>query len=416
MSHSGEIIRGILGILVVAGLVGWFVVKTVKAAEDPARMVFKWVFTAVVLCFLIRVVFPMVLSPSAMYALPLAAVCAVAMIITWRHDLAGLVANPLASLYDGGNDPPDPHPFYSVARARQKQGRHLEAVEEIRKQLGRFPTDVEGQLLLAEVQAENLKDLAAAELTIEHFCEQPGHAPQNITFALYSMADWHLQVGQDRPAAQRWLERVIQLLPDTEYALGAAQRIAHLSTAETLLGPYERKKFIVVEGPRNLGLLRRPAPPKAVGGDPAQMAAEYVRQLEQYPLDMEARERLAVIYADHYRRLDLATEELEQMIEQPNQPGRLVVHWLNLLADLQIRSGADYETVRQTLHRIVDRDPKMAAAEIARNRLALVKLELKANEKKPAIHLGTYAQNLGLKQGPPRGLYGESGGPKLPRA
>jgi len=416
MSHTGEIIRGILGILVVAGLVGWFVVKTVKAAEDPARMVFKWVFTAVVLCFLIWVVFPMVLSASAMYALPLAAVCMVAMIVTWRHDLAGLVANPFAALYDGGNDPPDPHPFYSVARARQKQGRYLEAVEEIRKQLGRFPTDVEGQLLLAEVQAENLKDLAAAELTIEHFCEQAGHAPQNITFALYSMADWHLQVGQDRPAAQRWLEKVIQLLPDTEYALGAAQRIAHLSTAERLLAPHERRKFIVVEGPRNLGLLRRPTPPKAVGGDPEQMAAEYVRHLEQYPLDMEARERLAVIYTDHYGRLDLATEELEQMIEQPNQPGRLVVHWLNLLADLQIRSGADYETVRQTLQRIIDRDPKMAAAEIARNRLALVKLELKANEKKTAVPLGSYAQNLGLKQGPPRGLYGESGGPKLPRA
>jgi hypothetical protein len=146
------------------------------------------------------------------------------------------------------------------------------------------------------------------------------------------------------------------------------------------------------------------------------MAAEYVRHLEQYPLDMEARERLAVIYTDHYGRLDLATEELEQMIEQPNQPGRLVVHWLNLLADLQIRSGADYETVRQTLQRIIDRDPKMAAAEIARNRLALVKLELKANEKKTAVPLGSYAQNLGLKQGPPRGLYGESGGPKLPRA
>ena len=63
------------------------------------------------------------------------------------------------------------------------------------------------------------------------------------------------------------------------------------------------------------------------------------------------------------------------MIEQPNQPGRLVVHWLNLLADLQIRSGADHETVRQTLQRIIDRDPNAAAAEIARNRLGLLKLE-----------------------------------------
>ena len=44
---------------------------------------------------------------------------------------------------------------------------------------------------------------------------------------------------------------------------------------------------------------------------------------------------------------------------------KLVVHWLNLLADLQIRCGSDYETVRQTLQRIIDRDPKLAAADIA---------------------------------------------------
>src|SRR5690348_18087515 len=54
--------------------------------------------------------------------------------------------------------------------------------------------------------------------------------------------------------------------------------------------------------------------------------------LEQHPLDTEAREKLAVIYADHYHRLDMATDELEQLIQQPNQPSRLVVRWLNLLA------------------------------------------------------------------------------------
>jgi hypothetical protein len=86
------------------------------------------------------------------------------------------------------------------------------------------------------------------------------------------------------------------------------------------------------------------------------------------------------------------------MIQQPNQPARLVAHWLNVLADLQIRSGADYETVRQTLQRIVDRDPKVAAANIARNRQALLKLEMKGTAGKEVIKLGTYEQNIGLKQ------------------
>jgi tetratricopeptide (TPR) repeat protein len=223
------------------------------------------------------------------------------------------------------------------------------------------------------------------------------------------MADWHLKVGQDRQAAQRWLEKVIELLPDTEFALGAAQRVAHLSTTEMLLSRYDRKKYIVPEGVRNLGLLKKPSPPQRLEKDPELLAADYVRHLEEHPLDMETRERLAVIYADHYKRLDLATDELEQMLAQPNQPGRLLVHWLNLLADLQVRAGADYETVKQTLQRVIDRDPSMAPAQIARNRLALLRLELKPNENKQPVKMGSYEQNIGLKKGPPSGLYGRAG-------
>jgi len=92
---------------------------------------------------------------------------------------------------------------------------------------------------------------------------------------------------------------------------------------------------------------------------------------------------------------------LEQLIQQPNQPSRLVVRWLNLLADLQIRGGVDYETVRATVQRIVDRDPKAAAASVAQNRLATLKLELKAQQKNQAVKLGSYEQNIGLKQGLP---------------
>jgi hypothetical protein len=130
----------------------------------------------------------------------------------------------------------------------------------------------------------------------------------------------------------------------------------------------------------------------------AELAGEYVKQLEQHPQDTEAREKLALIYADHYGRLDLALDQLEQMIQQPNQPGRLVVHWLNVMADVQIRSGADYETVKQTLERIIERQPNLAAAEIARNRIALLKLELKAKQQKETVKMGTYEQNIGLKQ------------------
>jgi tetratricopeptide (TPR) repeat protein len=338
---------------------------------------------------------------SAVVGIIAAFAFALVLTVIWRHNIANLIAKPFSNLYDGGSVEPIPHPAYSVAQSNQKRGRYLEAVAEIRKQLDRFPTDVEGQLLLAQIQAEDLKDLPAAELTIQHFCEQPGHAPPNITFALYSLADWHLKIGQDREAARSDLEKIIELLPDTEFALGAAHRIAHLGSAEMILAPNERKKFAVTEGVQSLGLLRSQKHLLPAEPDLEQEAAECVKHLEQHPLDTEARERLAVIYADHYGRLDLATNELEQMIEQPKQPARLVVHWLNLLADLQIRSGAGFEAAQQTLQRIVDRNPNVAAAEIARHRLALLRLEMKSKEKSQGVKLGSYEQDIGLKRGLP---------------
>jgi tetratricopeptide (TPR) repeat protein len=402
--HTYQIVRGAVLLAIALSAIGWVMVRWLKRTDDPARLIFKWILTVPVVVFLIVWVGPLATSSEggAFIGVPLAAACGIVLAIFWRHNIADLIAKPFASLYDGGSQEPIPHPAYSVAQSKQKRGNYLEAVAEIRKQLDRFPTDVEGQLLLAQIQAEDLKDLSAAEITLEHFCAQPGHAPQNIAFALYSLADWHLKVGQDREAARRDLEKIIELFPGSEFALGAAHRIAHLGSLDMLLSPHERKIFAVPEGVQNLGLLRDQDHLKPAESDPEQVAAECVKHLEQHPLDTEARERLAVIYADHYGRLDLAAGELEQMIEQPNQPGRLVVHWLNVLADLQIRSGADCETVRHTLERIVDRNPDVAAAEIARHRLALLKLEMKPKEKGQAVKLGSYEQNIGLKRGSPR--------------
>jgi tetratricopeptide (TPR) repeat protein len=404
MAHTWEIIRTVFSIAIPVVVFGGLIVLTVIKAEDPARMVFKWVLTLVILAIMVFKVAPMVGQggyTGAFGGIPLAAVCGLALAFTWRHNIASWVADPIASLYDGGSTEPDPHPAYSIAQSRQKQGKYLEAIAEIQKQLEKFPTDFEGHMMMAQVQAEDLNDLTAAEITIQRLCAQPGHAPRNIAFALYSMADWHLAIGQDREAAQRNLEQVSQLLPDSEFSLGAAQRIAHLADREMLLSSHDRKKLILKEGVQNIGLLPHSAHFRPAETDPASVAAEYVKHLEDHPLDTEARERLAVIYAEHYQRLDMATDELEQLIQQPNQPSRLVVRWLNLLADLQIRGGADFETVRATVQRIIDRDPKAAAAYVAQNRLATLKLELKAQQKNQAVKLGSYEQNIGLKQGLP---------------
>jgi tetratricopeptide (TPR) repeat protein len=285
------------------------------------------------------------------------------------------------------------------------KGKFLEAVVEIRKQLARFPNDFEGVILLAGIQAENLQDLPGAEITLNHFCDRPGAPPKQVAAAMNHLADWQLKLMQDADSARAALEKIVMRFPDTELALLAAQRIAHLGgTEKILLEAHDRQPLAVPEGVKNIGLLETSGPLAPAEIDPAQLAADYVKHLMQHPLDTEVREKLAIIYADHYQRLDLAAGELEQLIEQPNQPSKRVAHWLNLLADLQVRHGADYDTVRGTLEKIVDRFPDLAVAEMARTRLGHLKTELKGHQATPDVKLGVYEQNLGLKYGSPRRL------------
>ena len=94
----------------------------------------------------------------------------------------------LGSLFDGGDVEVDPKPFYSIFHAQRKKGNYQAALAAVRQQLEKFPTDFEGQMLLAELQAENLNDLPGAEVTIQRLTAQPGLAPANIASALNALA------------------------------------------------------------------------------------------------------------------------------------------------------------------------------------------------------------------------------------
>jgi tetratricopeptide (TPR) repeat protein len=398
MSRTAEIIRGTLILLFVVVVFGTVMWHSLKRSEDPPKLIFKWILTALIFAFGTWKVLPTAGNGGgdSFMGVALAMICGLAITAIWRHSIASLVSKPFEALFTGGDVEPEPRPAYSVARTRQKQGKYPEAITEIRRQLDMFPTDIEGLMLLAEIQAQDMKDLPGAELTIDRFCAQK-HAPKNIAFALSSMADWNLKIGQDREAAKRNLERIIAMLPETEFALGAAQRIAHLGTTEMLLAPHERKRYTVVEGPKNIGLMQDHSHLKPVAQDAGLIAAEYVKHLAEHPFDSEVREKLAVIYAEHYGRLDLAVDQLDQLANQPNQPAKLVVRWLNAMADLQVRYGAELGAIEQTIQRIIDIDPETPAANIARNRMATLKLELKGKRTNEPVKMGTYEQNIGLK-------------------
>jgi tetratricopeptide (TPR) repeat protein len=390
---------GLLLVLII-GFGIWFFVRILKRSEDPAGLIFRWVMTGIIVGAMIVFIGPMMKQGgyvAGFGGIPSAALGGIMLAIIWRNSLAGLIANPFGNLYDGGTAETDPKPVYSHAQAQRKRGYYQEAFATVRKELVRFPTDIDGQLLMAEIQAENLNDLPGAAISIERICNQPEHTPRNIALALNMLADWYLKLNQDRNAARETLQRIIDLMPDSEMSVLASQRIASLGSTEHLLASHDRKKFTVVEGVQNIGLLDPKLHPAPADADAAKQAAELVEHLKSHPLDAESREKLAVIYADHYNRMDLASDQLEQLITHPNQPQKRVVHWLNLLGDLQIRHGAKYDVVRATIQRISDLFPNTAASEMAANRLIYLKLALKGKEKIESVKLGVYEQDIGLK-------------------
>ena len=405
MNQNWQIAGDIFWVSMISGVGVWLLIRSFKRSDDRPKLIFKWAVTAAVVALVLFVVVPDFREggEATFGALILMLICGLAMVVTWRQSIIETIAKPLTSAMDGGNEPPEPNPYYSVALAKRKLNKPLEAIVEVRKQLAQFPNDFEGVMLLAGIQAEDLNDLPGAEVTLNLFCDSSAAPPKQAAAAMNHLADWHLKLAQDAEAARAALEKIITRFPGTELSIQAAQRIAHLGGTEKMaLAAHDRQPVAVPEGVKNIGLLESSAHLFPSGEDPKKLAANYVKHLEQHPLDVEIREKLAIIYADHYQRLDLATGELKQLIEHPNQPAKRVAHWLNLLADLQIRHGAGYDTVRETLETIVERFSNSAAGELARSRLGRLKLELKALNKTPDVKLGVYEQNIGLKSGPPR--------------
>lgn len=390
--------------LVSTACIGWLLWRWLQSSDEPGTLIVRWIGTVIVLGIVFSFAAKARDEISRIVAVLVGAVGGLGLTIIWRQRICEFFASPFAGLYTGGSAQVDPAPFYSIAQGRRKRGEYDLAVAEVRKQLERFPTDFTGWMLLAEIQAEDLKNLSAARATIEELLLQPGHAAKNIAFALNREADWHLKLNQDSAGARAALEQVVMLLPDTEQAQLALQRIAHLASPEVLAQRIEPRRIQLPRGPADLGLRDTPLDIKPPEEDPATTAANYVRHLEEYPFDSEAREKLALIYARHYQRLDLASDQLEQLIGSPNQPAKSVVHWLNLLADLQIDMAADADLARQTLERIAELYSGSAFAASASNRIAHLKLELRPKQQSQVVKLGSYEENIGLKGGPfPKG-------------
>ncbi len=402
MLHLLESLRSLAPWLLLGALGVWLAVLSLKRSQEPARLVVQWLITGLAVFFIARFLGPMVKGGGlgAGFAILAVAVVGVALAVVWTPSFTAYVGDKFGSLYDGGDLPPDPEPFFSIAEAKRRQGKYAEAAAEVCAQLQQFPRHFRGWMLLAAIQAEDLHDLAAAQRTIDELLAQPDHAPKNVAFALTQLADWHLKYARDPEAARAAFDRILALLPDTQEAHLAHQRLAHLTGPLTPPPGAERRPLVLPRHEERVGLrtdfhgLQAPQP------DPAVKAAELAAQLEQFPLDNQSREALAVLYAEELHRPDLAAEQLEQLIAQPHAPTAKIVQWLNLLADFQAKGAGNVEAARAALQRVAEAYPGSAAAAAAQRALATISLHAQGKKESQVFKLGSYEQRLGLKGKP----------------
>ena len=401
MKTTPAALLGLLMILAAAGFVGWLLWRAIKRSYDAPVLITQLGVTLIIVIgggFVIESMAGDGSAAGQIAGVLIGLVLGLFLGMIWVPVFVSWCGDFIGGLWTGGNEPPPPQPYYSIADTRVKQGKYREALYEIQQQLEKFPNDVTGQMKQAEIHARQLNDLPAAQVTIDRFCNQPGHPPVHLAQALNSLADWHLK-AQDPDSARAALERIQGLLPNTEFSNAAAQRIAHLASKEMLLANHESRPIHLAEGVRDLGL-RTPGTTSIVpkGQSPEEVAQQLVHHLQAHPLDNEARERLATVYAEHYQRPDLAIQQLEELISAPNQPGKEVARWLNTVADFQLRAGADYDTILATLHRVVEKLAGSAAADLALQRIEHLRLEIKGRQVTQVIKMGTYEKDIGLKQ------------------
>jgi tetratricopeptide (TPR) repeat protein len=373
--------------LPIAGVL-WMIRRQFRtSSEDNVVIVLRWSVTIFIVGLAIMA-FPW----FHLFGLFLIVFCGVVFAVLWAPSIGAWVAGPLTAALDGGSHPPERRPQLSIAEAHRKRGEYQQAVVALKLQINEFPDDFETRMLLAGVLIENLGDFESGRLQVARVVNNPAHPPRLRSYALTQLADWELARGQDPEAARQCFEQIRVLLPGTEFAMAAAQRLAHLpatgaSTPAGAAGAPTRAPIHLHSSPTTAG-----TPP-----DAASELDRLAAQLAAHPLDAEARERLALLYADELGEPELAAQELEILIGQPSRPPRMVARWLNLLADVQLHRAGNVDAARAALLRLMNRFPGSGLAESAEHRLDCLSVEAATKKTSRTIKLGSYEDDLGLK-------------------
>ena len=319
----------------------------------------------------------------------------------WLPTAVDALLSGLTGAMTGGNEPVEPKPFYFRALAMRRKGKFSEALVEIDAELVKFPGNLEGMCLKAEIQADDLQNLPAAAGVLQEAITTPGRPAGERLSAQFRLAELLVHRMNDVPAGKALLETILEENPDTEAAHTARQHLAHLPGAMAASAT-ERRKLVVVHHEGSLGLTADLGAGSLPQEDWTARAQEWVTHLEDHPKDWEAREKLATVYADHFQRIPLAIDQIRTLIDQPGQPPKRVAGWLNRIADLELRADSGAEGVgkaRAALEEVQTRYPDSPWAEQAVERLAILGRSERAKTPTPTLKIGVYEQNIGLKRG-----------------
>lgn len=271
---------------------------------------------------------------------------------------------------------PKRRPVYSGAIAKMKFGKYSDAERAIIKQLEACENDFDGWMMLADLYANHFHDVAEAERTICELCDDPATTLPQISLALHRLADWQLKLREDPVAARRVLEEICKRMPGTHLDKMARLRIAQLpATRAELLQRQQTKTIHLPAAGAKLVVIDGEGAPKIDPQEALARANRCVEKLERDPNDVAVREQLARVFAGQLGQVDLAIEQIELLIDMPQQPAEKIAECLLLLAEWQIKYRGDRQSARKLLDRLVHEHPRTAQGFEAQRRLNLMNAE-----------------------------------------
>ncbi len=394
-----SILVGLAGGFILLALTAFLFWRISKAgsAQDAIDLPSKLIITAILLGGGIWAF----KSGNPFMALVAVLVAAVPLCALWVPSVIALVLGPILGSMTGGSESVEPRPFYSRATAYRKRGDYPAAVAEVEAQLVRFPGDPEGLLMLADIHADDLKDVNTASAVLAEMISLPGMDTSAVARAMSRLADLKLNRMGDVAGARELFTRIVTNFPGSEAAFTATQRLAHLPDPDDMARRAEAAPLKMAHHEERLGLTEDFGAGQLPGEDFEAQTRDWVARMEEFPDDWETREKLARLYVERWGRIDLATDLLEYLIRHPGMAPKQVARWLNELADLQLKSTDGASVARLTLERIMQLFPGTPWAQQAESRISLLGLDRRAKTVPRTVKLGTYESNIGLKRGDP---------------